>query len=159
MRSGSALREVPPCSNIPTAVPFDPVEEDGFVDPNLFHVDLQRLFEALVAIIILSFFVERTLSLIFEHRLWVKHLHRWGLKAPIAFVLAFLICRSWDFDAISTIIVAEQTRSLGHVITAGVVAGGSKASIKLFHDLMNAMSDAEKERKRIGDVPKAVEQR
>lgn len=29
------------------------------MDPNLFHVDLERLSEVLIAIIVLSFFVER----------------------------------------------------------------------------------------------------
>ena len=38
---------------------------------------------------------------------------------------------------------------VGHIITAGVIAGGSKASIKLFHDVMGAMSDAEKKRKQL----------
>ena len=46
------------------------------MDPNLFHVDMQRLFEALTAIIVLSFFLERTLALLFEHRLWVAHVTR-----------------------------------------------------------------------------------
>ena len=35
----------------------------------------------------------------------------------------------------------------GHFITAAIVAGGSKASIKFFHDVMGVMSNAEKRRK------------
>jgi hypothetical protein len=38
------------------------------MDPNLFHIDLERLFEVLMAIVVLSFFVERALSLLFGHR-------------------------------------------------------------------------------------------
>ena len=50
-----------------------------------------------------------------------------GWKAPIAFAVAFGVCRYWDFDAISTTILADQTSFPGRLITAGVIAGGSKA--------------------------------
>ena len=118
------------------------------MDPNLFHIDMGRLIEVLVAIIVLSFFLERALAVVFEHRLWTSRKPR-GFKAPIAFLLAFFVCRYWDFDAISATILADQTSIWGHLITAGVIAGGSKASIKLFHDMMGAMSDAEKKRKEL----------
>ena len=42
------------------------------MDPNLFHVDMGRLIEVLVAIIVLSFFLERALAVVFEHRLWTS---------------------------------------------------------------------------------------
>ena len=117
------------------------------MDPNLFHIDMGRLFEVLIAIIVLLFFLERALAVVFEHRLWTGRMNGRGLKAPIAFAVAIGVCRYWDFDAISTTILADQTTFPGHLITAGVIAGGSKASIKLFHDMMGAMSDAEKKRK------------
>ena len=120
------------------------------MDPNLFYIDMGRLFEVLVAIIVLSFFLERALAVVFEHRLWTSRMKGRGLKAPIAFVVALFVCWYWDFDAISTVILADQTRTMGHIITAGVIAGGSKASIKLFHDVVGAMSDAEKKRKGLG---------
>ena len=115
------------------------------MDPNLFYVDWEQLSEVLIAIIVLSFFVERALALVFEHRLFVARFSEKGLKEPIAFLTAFMICRNWDFDALSTIILAEQTQLLGQAVTAGVIAGGSKASIKLFHDLMGVKSTAKKE--------------
>jgi hypothetical protein len=114
------------------------------MDPNLFHLDWERLFEVLVAIIVLSFFVERALAIVFEHRAYIKYFNQAGLKTPLAFLLAFLICRMWDFDAISMTILAEKTTILGEVVTAGMIAGGSKASIKLFHDVMDVKSEAEK---------------
>ena len=119
------------------------------MDPNLFHVDMGRLFEVLIAIIVLSFFLERALAVLFEHRLWTGRMNGRGFKAPIAFAVALGVCWYWDFDAISTTILADQTSFPGHLITAGVIAGGSKASIKLFHDMMGAMSDAEKKRKEL----------
>lgn len=114
------------------------------MDPNLFRIDGEQLFEVLVAIIVLSFFVERALAIVFENRWFVERLAGKGLKEVIAFAVAFAICRSWDFDAVSVIILAGKTDALGHAITAAVIAGGSKASIKLFQDVFGAVSSAQK---------------
>jgi len=122
------------------------------MDPNLFAVDGERLFEVLVAIIVLSFFIERALSLVFENRLLVQKLSKKGVKEPITLIVAFLVCRHWDFDAISVVFVKERTQFWGHLLTAAVVAGGSKASIKLFQDVMGAMSTAEEERKKLNQA-------
>lgn len=115
------------------------------MDPNLFHVDWERLLEVLIAIIVLSFFLERALALIFESRAYVNKLQGKGYKEPVAFLLAFLICWRWDFDAVSIVILSESTTLLGQGITAGIIAGGSKASIKLFQELMNVKSSATRE--------------
>ena len=114
------------------------------MDPNLFRIDMERLFEVLLAIIVLAFFVERALALVFEHRLYVIRVQGKGLKEVISFLLAFLVCRYWDFDAVSVILVSESTSLLGQVVTAGIIAGGSKASIALFQDLMKARSTVAK---------------
>ena len=39
------------------------------MDPNLFHIDYERTFEALIGIIVLSFIVERIFAFVFESRL------------------------------------------------------------------------------------------
>ena len=114
------------------------------MDPNLFRIDGEQLFEVLVAIVVLSFFVERALAIVFENRWFVERLAGKGLKEVIAFGLALAICRSWDFDAVSVVILAGKTNALGHAITAAVVAGGSKASIMLFQDVFGAVSSAQK---------------
>jgi hypothetical protein len=117
------------------------------MDPNLFHLDYERLGEVLIAVIVLAFFVERALALVFEHRLFANNYGGKGFKEPIAFLVALAICRRWNFDAVSMTILTEQTSLFGHVITAGLIAGGSKASVSLFHDVFHSMSDAEKVRK------------
>ena len=38
------------------------------MDPNLFHLDWERLIEVLITIVVLAFFLERSLSLLFESR-------------------------------------------------------------------------------------------
>ena len=121
------------------------------MDPNLFHVDCDRLSEALVVIVVLSFLVERALSLLFEHRAFIKRYDGKGVKEIIAFALAALVCVYWKFDAVSIIILSEKTSLLGELITAGVIAGGSKGSLKLFRDLMGiksrALEESEKDKK------------
>jgi hypothetical protein len=77
---------------------------------------------------------------------FVEKLGGGGLKEVLAFGLAFTICRLWDFDAVSVVVLSERTTGLGHAITAGVIAGGSKASIKLFHDVFGAVSSAQKKK-------------
>jgi hypothetical protein len=42
------------------------------MDPNLFHIDWERTLEALVAIVILSFVVERACAILFESRWWIR---------------------------------------------------------------------------------------
>jgi len=123
------------------------------MDPNLFHVDTERVFEALLAVTVLAFMLERALAIVFEQRVFVEHLGNRGLKELITFGAALYLCIHWDFDAVSAVILAPTTQKMGHVITAGIIAGGSKASVKLFHDVFNIMSSAE--RKRQGKSAKA----
>ena len=112
------------------------------MDPNLFRLDWDQIFEVLVTIIVLSFFVERALALVFEHRYYVDHIQGKGIKEPIAFVVALVICIIGEFDAVSIALQRGANSLLGQFITAGIIAGGSKGSIKLFHDVMDARSTA-----------------
>jgi hypothetical protein len=114
------------------------------MDPNLFALQTDRLFEALIGIITLSFFVERALAVVFENRWFVQRFAHRGLKEPLTVLVAFAVCRYWDFDALSILFAREKTSILGHLLTATIVAGGSKGSIKLFHDVFNTMSTAER---------------
>ena len=111
-------------------------------DPSLFRMDWEVLAEVLAAIVALSFFIERALSLLFEHRLFVKSLAQKGLKEPIAFLVSLAVVRYWNFDALSVVFHSDTATWWGYAITAAIVAGGSKASIKLFHDVMGTKSAA-----------------
>ena len=173
------------------------------IDPNLFHIDWERTLEALVGIVILSFFVERACALLFESRWWIGRFEdarvakpspgegaggpagmaaekekppeaekeaakeaepstgaatasavpdllpgrRYPLKEALGFLLALVICWTWDFDAVSIILLSEQTKLFGVIVTALIIAGGSKASIRLFHNILNIRSSASAERK------------
>ena len=112
------------------------------MDPNLFHLDWERVSEVLAAIVVLAFFVERALALLFEHRLFVKYFDQSGLKEIIALVVAVFVCIRWNFDGLSMVLLTDRTTRIGEVLTGAGIAGGSKASIKLFHDVLNIRSSA-----------------
>ena len=112
------------------------------MDPNLFHLDWERTFEAVAAIVVLSFFVERALALLFENRRLMRVFDNSGMKEPIAFVFATWICWQLQFDALSIVILTDRMSIVGYAITGAVVAGGTKASIRLFHGLLGVYSTA-----------------
>jgi hypothetical protein len=114
------------------------------MDQNIFHIDWFRLLEVLAGIVVLSFLLERALSLLFESRFFIKRLSEKGLKEIIAFVLCAAVCMVWHLDAISLIFASEGTNIFGEIITGAIVAGGSKASILLFRNVMGIMSNAER---------------
>ena len=121
------------------------------MDPNLFYLDYERLFEVLVVIVAFSFFIERALAVIFESQ-WFINIYeanekRKGLKELIALIVSIAVCVFWKFDALSILVVSHsQMQIAGYILTGAIIAGGSKASIKFFKDTMGFMSSAEKER-------------
>jgi hypothetical protein len=116
------------------------------LDPNLYHLDWDRLAEVLATVVVLACFIERALSLIFENRLYLDHLGDRPIKELVAFAVALAVCVRWNFDAISMTVLTARTSRLGEILTAGVIAGGSKASIKLFRDILGFRSSAYAER-------------
>jgi hypothetical protein len=128
----------------------------GPMDPNLFRLDWERTFEAVTAIVVLSFLVERALALVFENRRLLRLFDNSGMKEVIAFAVATWVCWYAQFDALSIIILAERISVPGIVLTGAVVAGGSKASVKLFQELMGVHSDAVKDKKTREERDKAA---
>jgi hypothetical protein len=112
------------------------------MDPNLFHLDWERTFEVLGAIVLLSMFVERALALLFEQKLFVKRFGGSPIKEIIAFAVSLVVCLKWKFDAVSMTILSDRISAIGQVVTAGIIAGGSKGSIKLFRDVLGWKSSA-----------------
>ncbi|HVN75411.1 MAG TPA: hypothetical protein VMT19_03775 [Thermoanaerobaculaceae bacterium] len=111
-------------------------------DPNLFHLDWERTFEVLGAIVVLSMFVERALALVFEQKLFVKRFGGSPIKEIIAFAVSLVVCLKWQFDALSMTILSSRVSVIGQVVTAAIIAGGSKGSIKLFRDVLGWKSSA-----------------
>jgi hypothetical protein len=125
-------------------------------------LDEERLFSLLMTIILLSFLLERALAILFENRWFVERFASRGVKEPITVAVAFTICKIWNFDALSILFSRDASLFSGQLITAAIIAGGSKASIKLFHDVFHTMSTAEQERQErakaqaVAAVPQAI---
>lgn len=146
------------------------------MDPNLFHIDWARTFEALMGIVVLSFLVERACAILLQSRWWISRFedervgrrpgegentgHQtdeqpkrqrsllgrdYPMKEALGFAVALVVCWVWDFDAVSIVLLSERTQFIGIIVTAAVVAGGSKASVALFRDLLPFASSAAKE--------------
>ena len=124
------------------------------MDAAFTRIDFDVLVEVLIVIIVLAFLIERALSLVFEYRLFVNPLSDRGLKEPIAFVVSFAVVRYWNFDALSAIFQSDRASVWGFIITGAIIAGGSKASIKLFQDLLKVRSSAEEARRERKAAPK-----
>ena len=127
------------------------------MDPNLFHIDWDQFFEVLAAVVVLAFVVERALALLFEHRWFVKNFDEKGLKEPIALIVSLVVCWYWDFDLVSVLLKADKISFGGEFLTAAVIAGGSKASVKLFTDLLGVHSQAAKAAKEVKEAKAARE--
>ena len=114
------------------------------MDPNLFYLNWDILFEVFMTIIFLSFVIERALSLLFETEWYIKKLKKKIIKEAIAFVVSMWVCYWVDFDALSILFSKDKVHILGFAITGAIVAGGSKASIALFKDFWKIKSNADK---------------
>lgn len=106
------------------------------MDPNLFAIDWEQLSEVLITIVVLAFFVERFLAIFLENKHVKKLIDGKGIKELPAIIMAWVVCYNLDFDALAIIFHHEKNGNLGMLITAGIIAGGSKSSIKLFHDVL-----------------------
>lgn len=109
------------------------------MDPSLFHLDWEQVSEVLATVVVLAFIVERALAPLFESERFLR-LDPKGLKEVIAFGVALAVCITWKIDLLGVILRGEKVRVFGQVITASVIAGGSKASLKLFRDVMGIES-------------------
>ena len=116
------------------------------IDPNLFHLDWDRTGEVLITVVILSMLVERALSVVLESSWFLSRVNLSHTKEWIALSVSVAVCVVWDFDAPSMIILSDSTNWFGYIITGGMIAGGSKGSIRLFRDFLDIKSTARRDR-------------
>ena len=133
------------------------------MDPLMFGVKGDVVAEVLGMVVLLSLFIERALSPVFEWRVILDKMQGKGGKEPIALLVSFLVVHQYQFDAMAILFSQEKNSWVGYLITAAVVAGGSKGSIKLFRDFFNWKSNAQREyeeaRKKPPAAPTATETR
>jgi len=120
--------------------------EEAHMEPDLFAINWDTLAEALAVVVVLSFVVERALSLVFEHRRFIERFDESNVKELIALCVSLGVVIKWKFDLISIIFIGDKNTFLGYIITAGVIAGGSKGAVKLFHDVLGMKSSARVEK-------------
>ena len=120
------------------------------IDPGLFAIQWDILIEVLVLVVVISFIAERFLALLFETHWWLKWSHQrktnnqGGTGKPlIAFVFSLIICFVFQIDVMAVLMNHPHASLLGEIITAGVIAGGSKASLKLFRDVLDIKKEYE----------------
>ena len=99
---------------------------------------LSNLAQAAVISIVLAFFIETALGYLFGMSLFNK-LHGKGVKAPISFVVCYLICHSSGFDFILIVFGADSMPWLSQGITALFLAGGSKSISLRFGELKRTL--------------------
>ena len=113
-----------------------------FVQPEYY----QTVLGAIALVIVLSLALERALSVPFEWGVWDKGLEAKRLRAPIALLVAWLVCVHMQFDLLQYLTKAEKSWvgpfSIGTILTAAVIAGGSKGAILLFQGILGFGKEA-----------------
>ena len=100
------------------------------------QVNTSAILDSILLVTIFAIILERALALVFEQKRIAEILKGKGLKEVIAFSVCFAVCNLWGIDVISSIMSIPEGKTLGFVLTAAAIAGGSKASIKLFQDVI-----------------------
>lgn len=105
---------------------------------DIINVDGSEMFKILWFITALAFMIERALAVVFEHRVWLalrEEFHLKGAKEIIAILVAFALCFWANFDAIA-LMFGKQPGTPGLVLTALIIAGGSKGAVKLMQEVL-----------------------
>ncbi|RNC79447.1 MAG: hypothetical protein ED557_15340 [Balneola sp.] len=75
-----------------------------------------------------------------------------GTKEIVSIIVSIAVVVFWEFDAITILFKTyNEPQVFGYALTGLIVAGGSKASIKLFVDVLDFKSTAQKEREKNRD--------
>ena len=116
--------------------------------------------QSIMLVIFASFVVERSLAVIFETRYYIRRFAETkGLKPTVAIVYAVIFVIAVDINLAKILRLREESTDFGYdwtgaswqsleniliaVATGLLVAGGSKASLKLFKDVWNIKSTSE----------------
>jgi len=103
-------------------------------------LDYGALQESFVFLLVLAFFIERSLAVVFELGLWQGTLDRPGVKEGVAVVVSSAVCKWAHFDAYATLF-GQESVFLSQALTALLVAGGSKGAMKLMQEVLGVRKD------------------
>lgn len=96
--------------------------------------DYDLIFGTVLVLFIVALFVERFLALLFGLRLYRRFLNGLHVKPVVAFIVCYFVVSQYDFDALS-LVMNRGSHFWGPVITAGVIAGGSKGVITIWRKI------------------------
>ncbi|MBL8671700.1 MAG: hypothetical protein JNK11_13675 [Alphaproteobacteria bacterium] len=96
---------------------------------------MESVMVGLALVVVLAMILERALAVLFEWGPIETLLAKRKLRAPIALAAAWGICQSVQFDVLA-ILFARPVGWGGVLVTAAVVAGGSKGAILLFQGVL-----------------------
>lgn len=106
----------------------------------------QQVLGALALIVVLAMVLERALSVPFEWGLVKDFLDRTKLRAPLAFLAAWAVCWQMKFDLLAVLASNKagtwNAFSIGVLMTAAVIAGGSKGAVLLFQGVLGFGKEA-----------------
>ena len=100
-----------------------------------FPLDMNKIFQLCVYLVVLSIFIERALALVFGHRWFIQNNNLHGKKEFITFLVSLLICWNWNFDAFSVLNNTGVTQ-WGVILSAMILGGGTKGWMKLMQDVL-----------------------
>ena len=81
--------------------------------------------------------------MIFDYRWYKQKLAGIGLKVPISFITAWIICYHYKFDVLCKLFEPEKSSNMGVFLTAAIAAGGSAGAIKLFQGVLKFNKEAQ----------------
>ena len=130
--------------------------------PDLMHLDYNILLEGLGYVVVYAIIIERALAPIFESRRFIDSVYEApdaagnrpqksklkGIKEIISIVVCVGFALWIEFDFIAIMNQYTKVTVAGMVISGMLIAGGSKGSIKLFRDILDFKSTAERNRKK-----------
>lgn len=119
------------------------MEDD--MNPLEFNVEVDVVGQVILTISVIAIFVERALSVLFGWRVYMERAGGKGLKEPIAFLFSAFVVWTYDFDAMAIVLKQDSSNWIGLLITTGIIAGGSKGSVKLFQDFLGWKSRAQRD--------------
>lgn len=105
------------------------------MDPVFFEINWERTLEVVSVIVLLAFFLERALTLLFDTKFYENYLAPFHIKPLISLIISVIVCYVWEFDALSIILVKDQMTFFGYLITASIIAGGSKGALMLLRNI------------------------
>ena len=122
------------------------------MDPLLFGIHGDQILEVLAMVVLLSMVIERALAPVFEWRPVIVKIRNKGIKEPIAYLLSLCVVYFYKFDLLAILFKEESSSWFGYFVTAAVIAGGSKGSVKLFRDWLGIKSVAQKQKELLDEA-------